>query len=89
VVPVTYSVLTQKGNKSMTISFTTQQKKVIISVDSHVKTILKQGGNEETLLVEMLDFMPAIKNILDVVPKRGLVAQAPNLLNLRISCHNL
>jgi hypothetical protein len=61
-----------KGMKSMTTSLTAQQKKVIISVDRHVKAIFKKGGNEETLLVEMLDFMPAIKTILDVVPKKEL-----------------
>ena len=41
-----------------------QQKKLIVDIDNKTKSILKKGGNEETLLVEMLDFMPAIKDII-------------------------
>ena len=41
-----------------------QQKKLVVDVDNKTKSILKKGGNEETLLVEMLDFMAAIKDVI-------------------------
>ena len=46
------------------MSLSLQQKKLIVDVDNKTKSILKNGGNEETLLVEMLDFMPAIKEVI-------------------------
>ena len=44
---------------------TTEQKELIIDVDKKVKAILKRGGSEETLLVEMLPLMPGIKTIIN------------------------
>ncbi len=42
-----------------------QHKKLITDIDDKVKTVLINGGNEETLLVEMLELMPEIKMMLD------------------------
>ncbi len=44
---------------------TPQQKTMIVDVDKQVKAILDQGGDEETLLVNMLPSMPGIKTIID------------------------
>ena len=52
-----------------------QQKGLIVTIDKRVKTILANGGNEETLLVEMLDLMPKFKAILDKVPTKELEMQ--------------
>ena len=51
---------------------TDQQKKLIVSVDSKVKSIFKRGGNEETLLVEMFDLMPKIKSLLNSDNKKEI-----------------
>ena len=60
------------ASQSMARSLTSQQQKFILTVDNKVKAILKKGGHDKTLLVEMLDFMPEIKTILDVVPKKEI-----------------
>ena len=44
---------------------TSKQKKLIIDVDRKVNNILACGGDEEMLLIEMLELMPGIKTIID------------------------
>lgn len=47
------------------MSLNAQQKKFIADVDSRVKTILANDGDEQTLLVQLLEFMPGLKTIID------------------------
>ena len=49
-----------------------EQKALIVKVDKKVKALLAHGGNEITLLVEMLDVMPGIKTMMDLVPKKEI-----------------
>lgn len=49
-----------------------KQQNLIVAVDQKVKTILANGGSEKTLLVELLDFMPGIKSLLDTAPKKEI-----------------
>lgn len=49
-----------------------EQKDLIVTIDKKVKALLAQGGNDETLLVEMLELMPAIKSLLDSAPKKEI-----------------
>ena len=52
------------------MSLNQQQKDLIISVDKKANILLATGANEATLLAEMLDLMPGIKDILDSAPKK-------------------
>jgi len=54
------------------MSLSEQQKQVIMTIDSRAKTILARGGNNDTLLAEMLEFMPDIRNMLYSVPKKEI-----------------
>ncbi len=54
------------------MSLNEQQQNVIISIDKKVKVLLANGIDGEQMLVEMLDFMPAIKEFIDFVPKKEI-----------------
>ncbi len=43
-----------------------------MTVDEKVKARLTNGSNDESVLVEMLELMPAIKSLLDSVPKKEI-----------------
>jgi len=53
-------------------SLTDEQKKLITLIDSKVKAVIKQGGDEEKLLVEMVGLMPGIKNMIDFASEKEL-----------------
>lgn len=54
----------------MTLSL--QQVQLITYIDQKVKIILANDGNEETILVELIDYMPSIKLLIDTVPIRDI-----------------
>lgn len=43
---------------------TSQQQQLIVNVDSRVKMLLANGGNEAILLMDMLAVVPDIKTIM-------------------------
>jgi len=51
---------------------TSKQKKLIIDIDRKVKNILACGGDEEMLLIEMLELMPEIKPIITSASKKEM-----------------
>jgi len=54
------------------MSLSQQQKALIVRVDKKVKMLLANGGNDETLLVEVLELMPEVKILLDSVPTKEI-----------------
>jgi len=54
------------------MSLNQQQKNLIITIDKKVNTILANGGDEVTLLTEMFDLMPRVKDIIDTVPTKEM-----------------
>lgn len=44
---------------------TTHQTHLAVTIDTHVRNTLAQGGGEEALLVSMIDYMPLFKQLLD------------------------
>ena len=51
---------------------TSKQKKLIIDIDRKVNNILACGGDEEMLLIEMLELMPEIKPIITSASKKEM-----------------
>ncbi len=54
------------------MSLTAKQKKLIVEINSNVKAILARYNNKETLLAEILKFMPGIQKLLDSGTKEEL-----------------
>lgn len=55
------------------MSLNLRQKKFLVGIDKKVESILGNGGNEKTLLVETLEDIPEIKAIIDSVSGKELV----------------
>ncbi len=44
---------------------TAQQVQLAVTIDTHVRQTLAQGGGDEALLVSLIDSMPLFKQLLD------------------------
>ena len=54
------------------MSLTTEQINLISFIDQKVKSILIDGGNEISIMIELLDEMPKIKTVIDSAAKEEL-----------------
>ncbi len=51
-----------------------QEKELISTLSDKVNRLVSEGCSEEAILVELFDFMPKIKALMDNVPKESLEA---------------
>lgn len=49
-----------------------EQKNIINTVDKKVKALIARGSDEQTILVEMLEYMPGMKTIISLPDKSEL-----------------
>jgi len=54
------------------MSLTIEQINLISLIDQKVKSILIDGGNEISIMIELLDEMPKIKTVIDSAAKEEL-----------------
>lgn len=52
------------------MALTSEQLALIETINRKVKLLLKHGNNEERILIEMLPYMPAFKDLVQVMPTK-------------------
>lgn len=62
----------------ITMPITPQQQEVILAVDKKVKKLIANRASNEKILVQMLEFMPAIKIIIASTDKNEMDLHCQN-----------
>ena len=47
------------------MALTAHQNQLAVTIDTHVRKVLAQGGGDEALLLSLADYMPMFKQLLD------------------------
>jgi len=58
--------------ETVIMSLNIEQKNTINTVDKKVKALIARGSDEQTILIEMLEYMPAMKTIISLPDKSEL-----------------